>query len=125
LRDKVTNKDIEEFKAEARTMLLLPPHPNVVMFRGWCAEPDLAIVTDFCDGKCTGELIASQCFGVDVFFSGGSLYRLLHSRKKISDKDKFNYIVDIAKGVLHLHSGRNGKEFIHRYMFHKRFLHSN
>ena len=84
----------------------IPPHPNIVLFRGICQEP-LCIIVDFCDG--------------------GSLLSLLRSDKEIDDKAKMKYVTEIArgskkfkrkkclklKGMIHLHT-RLEEELIHR-----------
>jgi len=86
---------LSSFIAEAETMKNLPAHPNVVMFRGISLPPDpITIVTDFCDG--------------------GSLLSLLRSKRHISNSWKTKAALDIARGMLHLHTSVEGKALIHR-----------
>lgn len=75
------SKAIDEFKSEAKVMKDLPPHPNVVLFRGITLPPDpLCIVLDFC--------------------KEGSLYSLLRSAATISDKQKIKFSKQIARGMV-------------------------
>ena len=55
----------------------IPPHPNVVMFRGICEDP-VCIIVDYCDG--------------------GSLYSYLHSNVEISDESKLKFVTEIVRG---------------------------
>jgi len=88
----VTQAEIRDFLAEAQTMKELPPHPNVVLFRGVCIEP-LCIVTDYCNG---GTLLSYM------------------QKKTATIEMKLTWIHEIAKGMLHLHSDVGGKVVIHR-----------
>jgi len=91
----VTAQDIKEFMAEADLMRNLPPHPNVVLFRGVTVPPDpLSIVTDYCNG--------------------GSLNEFLRRNPKVPISKKIQFIKDIAKGMVHLHCAIPGREVIHR-----------
>jgi serine/threonine protein kinase len=78
------DKELKEFIAEATTMKNIPPHPNLVLFRGMCLEP-LCLITDYCDG--------------------GSLYSLLKSNQDIAEETKVKWVNDICNGMLHLHHG--------------------
>jgi len=94
-KSNATEEDIKEFMAEAELMRNLPPHPNVVMFRGITVPPDpLSIVTDFCNG--------------------GPLSEYLKNNPNLPIPEKIRFIKDIAKGMLHLHCGVPGMEVIHR-----------
>jgi serine/threonine protein kinase len=84
LHAKMGEKELNDFKEEAITMKNIPPHPNLVLFRGICLDP-LCLVTDFCDG--------------------GSLHYLLKSKQQISAETKLKWIKDICNGMLHLHYG--------------------
>lgn len=90
-------QNIQEFIQEAETMMheislnflilhrKVPPHPNVVLFRGVSLPLDpVCIVTEYC--------------------SGGSLYNYLKSKKgKLEVVEMKSLAVDIAKGmVIHI-----------------------
>jgi len=50
-KTNISDVDIKAFIAEAELMRNLPPHPNVVLFRGVTVPPDpLSIITDYCNG---------------------------------------------------------------------------
>jgi len=89
----MTEKDTKDFMNEAMTMKQLPPHPNVVLFRGICIEP-LCIVVDY--------------------YKEGSLHDFLRTNNEITDNMKISWATDIAKGMFHIHTGFNNKEVIHR-----------
>jgi len=79
LKANINEEDIKEFMAEADLMRNLPPHPNVVLFRGVTVPPDpLSIVTDYCNG--------------------GSLNEFLRRNPKVPISKKIQFIKDIAKG---------------------------
>jgi len=44
----------------------------------------------------------------------GSLHSLLKSNKNISTEEKIEISKDIARGMLHLHTGKKGFQIIHR-----------
>jgi len=86
---------MEEFKAEAKTMAQILPHPNVIVFRGITLPPDpLCIVMEYCKED--------------------SLHSYLRSDAIISNDDKIRFAKHIARGMLHLHTGKKGIEIIHR-----------
>ena len=58
----------------------IPPHPNVVMFRGVCMDP-LCIIVDFCDG--------------------GSLRDYLQKESNITDQQRIKFIKEITTGRRH------------------------
>jgi predicted Ser/Thr protein kinase len=76
---------MEEFMAEVKLMILLPPHPNVVHMFGVSVDgPQPVIILEFC--------------------VGGSLDKLLFdSNEKISDEHKMRLVRGIAAGMYHLH----------------------
>jgi hypothetical protein len=81
---RIGTKELHEFQAEALTMKSIPPHPNLVLFRGICIAP-LCLITDFCEG--------------------GSLYHLLKSNEEINTSSKLKWITEICQGMIHLHHG--------------------
>jgi hypothetical protein len=80
----ISEKELQEFQAEVITMKKIPPHPNLVLFRGICLEP-LCLITDYCDG--------------------GSMLSILRSNQNITDETKMKWASDICKGMIHLHHG--------------------
>jgi len=81
--------------AEAMAMKDIPPHPNVVLFRGVTMSPDpLCIVLEYC--------------------KFGSLLHYLRSDEKITSEQKVKLAKHIARGMAHLHNGKKGVELIHR-----------
>jgi len=105
-KEDISEKDIEEFLAEAEIMRKLPVHPNVVLFLGITLPPDsLSIITDFCEG--------------------GSLSTYLDKNPKLSMSLKIQFIRDIAKGMLHLHCGIPNLEVIHRDLAARNILLKN
>jgi len=83
-----------------------------VLFRGITLPPDpISIVTDFCDG--------------------GSLYAYLFtasedgSVRRVELSWKLRVIQDVAKGMLHLHRGIQGKQVIHRDLAARNILLKN
>lgn len=77
-----------------------------VMFRGVTVPPDpFTIVTDYCNE--------------------GSLYHLLHSMKPLSFERQTELLLDIAKGMVHLHCSIPEKEVIHRDLAARNILLSN
>jgi len=87
--DNMDFQALNNFQAESELMKRLRNHQNVVMFLGICDEP-LCVVTEFMEG--------------------GSLYALLHSDQKIPDNIRNQMVIDIARGMLHLHC----ENIIHR-----------
>ena len=71
---------IKEFKLEAKLMKRIPLHPNVVLFRGITINPTLCMILEYCEE--------------------GSLISLLKSSKSISDSQKKEFALDIAKGMV-------------------------
>jgi len=94
----------DDFISEAVTMRNLPAHPNVVLFRGVTLPPDpMCIVLDFAPG--------------------GSLYAYINNlHNKISDEQMITFAQDIARGMLHLHTGIKNKEVIHRDLASRNIL---
>jgi len=105
-KTNISDVDIKAFIAEAELMRNLPPHPNVVLFRGVTVPPDpLSIVTDYCNG--------------------GTLSEYLKNHPNLPISEKLQFIKDIAKGMLHLHCGIPGKEVIHRDLAARNILLKN
>ncbi|PRP77606.1 hypothetical protein PROFUN_00467 [Planoprotostelium fungivorum] len=74
---------VVDFLREVGIIQGLRAHPNVVTFVGITYPPSpLSLVTEFCEG--------------------GSLYNYLR-REPVSHLQKLNFIVGIARGMLHLH----------------------
>lgn len=86
----------------------VPPHPNVVLFRGITLPPDpgnstwissayylVCIVTEYCDG-------------------GSLLEYIKKNVGNISNEKMISLAIDIARGMFHLHTGIHDKEVIHR-----------
>eukprot|EP00002_Diphylleia_rotans_P012917 TRINITY_DN2522_c0_g1_i4.p1 TRINITY_DN2522_c0_g1~~TRINITY_DN2522_c0_g1_i4.p1 ORF type:complete len:1709 (-),score=377.78 TRINITY_DN2522_c0_g1_i4:217-5343(-) len=81
----VKKQDLDSFKQEISTMVGLR-HPNILLYMGACMNP------------------ASLCL-VCEFMTNGSLYDLLHDKNsEISEEEKVQFMVDIAKGMSYLHS---------------------
>jgi len=96
LPDMATESIMKDFLAEAMTMMSLPPHPNVVLFRGFTLPPSpLTLVTDFCEGGCLRTYLNNP-------------------NKKLTQKMKVKFALDIARGMAHIHTPVHGKEVIHR-----------
>lgn len=75
----------QEFQRELSAMLMLR-HPNLVLFMGASASPQMMIVSELCEGE--------------------SLYKLLHERKNevaLSWEQRLKMLKDIARGMLYLH----------------------
>jgi len=79
----VTEKDIEDFNQEAKLLMNLRPHANVVQFYGVCQNP-FCIVTEF--------------------LSGGSLSAYLRSAVKIDLEKVLTWAIETAAGMIHLHA---------------------
>jgi len=97
LKEGAIDKEaLEEFLGEAETMCQLPPHPNVILFRGVTLPPD------------------PPCIVLD-FAPGGSLKSFLNNAPPTFDhKMQIALSIDIAKGMLHLHTAIPNREVIHR-----------
>jgi len=105
-KEDISEKDIEEFLAEAEIMRKLPVHRNVVLFIGITLPPDsLSIITEFCED--------------------GSLSTYLAKNPRLSMSLKIQFIRDIAKGMLHLHRGIPNVEVIHRDLAARNILLKN
>lgn len=82
---RTSQREIDDFKAEAQLMSTLRPHSNVVQFQGMASDTGtLYLVTEFC--------------------SGGSLYGLLHGPADITLAQKLAFAKGIAAAMLHLSS---------------------
>jgi len=70
----ITPEELKNFEAEAETMRKIPPHPNVVLFRGVTLPPDpITIVTDFCEGGSLREKLTNKdLFPRDNSYNGHS-----------------------------------------------------
>lgn len=92
-KDRVTSEMEKEFEREVSAMIRLR-HPNLVLFMGACAQPQLCIVSEFC--------------------AGGTLFTLLHEKKsiKITMQQRVKMCKDIAQGMAYLHE--NKPPIIHR-----------
>ena len=91
---ELKEESLKEFKREISTLILLR-HPNLVLFMGAVIEPEnISIVTEF--------------------FSGGTLFSLLHQKRNISLSWDFRVkiLLDIAIGMNFLHT--NNPFVIHR-----------
>ncbi|PRP76885.1 hypothetical protein PROFUN_14680 [Planoprotostelium fungivorum] len=81
--ESVTEGQVVDFLREVGIIQSLRAHPNVVTFVGITYPPSpLSLVTEFCEG--------------------GSLYDYLRI-EPVSHLQKLNFIVGIARGMLHLH----------------------
>jgi len=88
-------KKMAEFTEEAKLMKAILPHPNVVLFRGLTLPPDpLCIILAYC--------------------KHGSLHNFLKSDADIPEEQKLRWAKQIARGMVHIHTGRKGHEIIHR-----------
>lgn len=78
---------VQEFQREVTAMISLR-HPNLVLFMGASADPQMMIVSEFCRGE--------------------SLFKVLHEKRQIhlSWSQKFKMILDIARGMLYLHEAQ-------------------
>jgi tRNA A-37 threonylcarbamoyl transferase component Bud32 len=83
LCQNITN--IDEFLAEAHIMTTIPSHPNVVRIYGVAVDGTMPIIVlEYCPG--------------------GSLDKILYGTKEqISEKQKLQWIRDVAMGMRHLH----------------------
>jgi len=83
LCQNITN--IDEFLAEAHIMTTIPSHPNVVRIYGVAVDGTMPIIVlEYCPG--------------------GSLDKILYDTKEqISEKQKLQWIRDVAMGMRHLH----------------------
>ncbi|MFH4977752.1 hypothetical protein AB6A40_004461 [Gnathostoma spinigerum] len=89
---KPSPTQLQAFKNEV-AVLKKTRHANVLLFMGWIREPDLAIVTQWCEGS--------------------SLYRHIHVIEPHVDFEMYNLIdicKQIAQGMNYLHS----RHIIHR-----------
>ncbi|KAL6066360.1 Tyrosine-protein kinase BTK [Balamuthia mandrillaris] len=79
-------KELDEFKSEAKLMMNMRPHANLVQLFGVCTKPfnPLVIVLEFLEG--------------------GSLYNLLHSDKELDLKLALSIARETAAGMHHLHT---------------------
>eukprot|EP01117_Protostelium_nocturnum_P012394 TRINITY_DN4575_c0_g1_i1.p1 TRINITY_DN4575_c0_g1~~TRINITY_DN4575_c0_g1_i1.p1 ORF type:complete len:1875 (+),score=604.74 TRINITY_DN4575_c0_g1_i1:191-5815(+) len=81
--DNISEKQLQDFLGEVAILKSLRPHPNVVLFLGMTFPPQpLSLITEFCDG--------------------GNLYDYLRE-KTVDEATKSNMILNIARGMLHLH----------------------
>ncbi|PRP87994.1 hypothetical protein PROFUN_04422 [Planoprotostelium fungivorum] len=81
--ESVTEGQVVDFLREVGIIQSLRAHPNVVTFVGITYPPSpLSLVTEFCEG--------------------GSLYNYLR-KEPVNPLQKLNFIVGIARGMLHLH----------------------
>ena len=67
-------------------------HPNIVQFLGACFEPEFCLITEYMDR--------------------GSLFSVLHSDRELKWEVRLQFAIDIAKGLLYLHS--RSPPIIHR-----------
>ncbi|PRP82836.1 outer membrane autotransporter barrel domain-containing protein [Planoprotostelium fungivorum] len=88
-QDLLAKEQVESFVHEVQLLERLRPHPNVVLFLGVIPPPNLALVTEFCEG---GDLLSY----------------ILKQDPDIEMRKSF--IMDIAVGMLHLHN----ENIIHR-----------
>jgi len=94
MRDTFMGQSLKkEFEREVTAMMRLR-HPNLVMFMGACAEPQMIIVSEFCGGE--------------------TLFKLLHEKKNImlTWKQKLKMMKDVARGMFYLHD--NNPPILHR-----------
>eukprot|EP01117_Protostelium_nocturnum_P009080 TRINITY_DN3251_c0_g1_i1.p1 TRINITY_DN3251_c0_g1~~TRINITY_DN3251_c0_g1_i1.p1 ORF type:complete len:1571 (+),score=426.26 TRINITY_DN3251_c0_g1_i1:57-4715(+) len=88
--ENVSEQQVKEFLREVALLQGLRSHPNVVLFLGITFPPQrLSLVTEFCEG--------------------GGLYPYLR-KHKVDEQQKIQFILGIAKGLLHLHA----EKVIHR-----------
>jgi serine/threonine protein kinase len=92
-KEIVEQEKLEEFKTECAVMEVIR-HPNIVMFLGACTTPpNLCIILEYC-GR-------------------GSLWSCLHDMSiKLSWEFRKKMALDIAKGTLYLHTGK--QPILHR-----------
>ncbi|PRP76898.1 outer membrane autotransporter barrel domain-containing protein [Planoprotostelium fungivorum] len=88
-QDLLAREHIESFVREVHLLERLRPHPNVVLFLGVVPPPNLALVTEYCEG--------------------GDLLSYIHKNDPSLETRK-SFILDIAVGMLHLHN----ENIIHR-----------
>ncbi|PRP82680.1 outer membrane autotransporter barrel domain-containing protein [Planoprotostelium fungivorum] len=88
-QDLLAREQVESFVHEVHLLERLRPHPNVVLFLGVIPPPNLALVTEFCEG--------------------GDLLSYIHKQDPDIELRK-SFIMDIAVGMLHLHN----ENIIHR-----------
>ncbi|KAJ6252326.1 serine/threonine-protein kinase tnni3k-related [Anaeramoeba flamelloides] len=88
---RLTKSQLQDFEREVKLLCTLH-HPKIVRFYGGCIQNmnKLLLVSEFC--------------------GGGDLFQLLHSKKKITRKQKIRIALDTAQGIQYLHS----KNLIHR-----------
>lgn len=80
----ISDKELKAFREEIEIMTKLR-HPNILQFLGACLSPEFLLVTEYAEN--------------------GSLYSLLQNRAvKISWAQALKLVVDVAKGILYLHS---------------------
>jgi hypothetical protein len=101
LNSQLSEKELEDFRSEAKLMAALRPHPNVLQFLGICSKP----------GK-------PLCI-VSTYLPGGSLYHLLRAKSSdLSDDAKVKLARGIAAGMQHLASER----IVHRDLASRNIL---
>ncbi|PRP73158.1 outer membrane autotransporter barrel domain-containing protein [Planoprotostelium fungivorum] len=88
-QDLLAKEEIESFVREVQLLERLRPHPNVVLFLGVIPPPNLALVTEFCEGGDLLSYIEDHNPNIEM---------------------RTNFISDIAVGMLHLHN----ENIIHR-----------
>jgi len=79
----LTEKQIQDFKAEVELMRKLRPHENIVGFRGLVVEPHLCLVTEL--------------------MHNGSVETYCRSHK-VDDELLLRFCLDTARGMIHLHA---------------------
>eukprot|EP01097_Dermamoeba_algensis_P006150 TRINITY_DN3870_c0_g1_i3.p1 TRINITY_DN3870_c0_g1~~TRINITY_DN3870_c0_g1_i3.p1 ORF type:complete len:680 (-),score=173.12 TRINITY_DN3870_c0_g1_i3:253-2292(-) len=85
MNQTTTSKEFEDFVNEARTMCMVPPHPNIISLLGICVNPKdqtIMIITEF--------------------LKKGSLKNYLQFRIDISVDNMINMCQGIASGMCHL-----------------------
>jgi hypothetical protein len=85
----LSKKEVEEFEREVELLSTLRPHRSVVSFFGMCQEP-LCIVLEF--------------------MAQGSIQTYLKQDVKLDLTQLYQWLIDIAAGMAHLHSGKYGDE---------------
>eukprot|EP01119_Soliformovum_irregulare_P014085 TRINITY_DN3814_c0_g1_i5.p1 TRINITY_DN3814_c0_g1~~TRINITY_DN3814_c0_g1_i5.p1 ORF type:complete len:444 (-),score=96.22 TRINITY_DN3814_c0_g1_i5:82-1413(-) len=90
LNQNMTDKELEEFRAESQLMMNLRPHRNVVPLLGICTTQRLCIITDYIEA--------------------GSLERLIRSPYLITWRMVLSISKGIVAGMYHLHQ----EKILHR-----------
>eukprot|EP00301_Raphidiophrys_heterophryoidea_P020186 c4945_g1_i1.p1 GENE.c4945_g1_i1~~c4945_g1_i1.p1 ORF type:complete len:603 (-),score=118.81 c4945_g1_i1:145-1905(-) len=93
---RLTNEVVHEFLSEVMILHTITPHPNVLQLYGVClCPPSLCIVTELCETSLFAVIESSRS-----------------ARTYLSPRLALLWALDVAQGMLHLHS--NVPPIIHR-----------